>query len=300
VKYLNLLTLLLFSFSCAVDIPDDGKNDPPQFNSGDTLDIISWNVEQCPKNGNTTLGYLEDAILQMSPDIVAFQEMTSEVPIRSLADRLVNYDYAVGINGSSWRLAYLYNNNLITPSRAVYEILSSDSRKFPRPPLVLETSWKGENIIIINNHLKAMGDGILDETDNWDEETRRRDALLAIHDYVETNFSGERIVILGDMNDALDDDDANNVFNVFSTRPESYYLADYAIATGPTSGWSYRSGSWRSHLDHIIITDELFDAFDTTQVIPYESYLDNGWQEYDQNISDHRPISISLIFEGAE
>ncbi|SVD40514.1 uncharacterized protein METZ01_LOCUS393368, partial [marine metagenome] len=56
--------------------------------------------------------------------------------------------------------------------------------------------------------------------------------------------------------------------------------------------------TWPSHLDHILITNELFDELDNSdiQTIKIDEYLDGGWNEYDQNISDHRPVALKLDF----
>ena len=32
------------------------------------------------------------------------------------------------------------------------------------------------------------------------------------------------------------------------------------------------------------------------KTIKIDEYLDGGWNEYDQNISDHRPVAIKLEF----
>ena len=71
---------------------------------------------------------------------------------------------------------------------------------------------------------------------------------------------------------------------------------DIEIANGSSSDWSYPT--WPSHLDHILITNELFDELDNSdiQTINIDEYLDGGWNEYDQNISDNRPVALKLDF----
>jgi hypothetical protein len=65
------------------------------------------------------------------------------------------------------------------------------------------------------------------------------------------------------------------------------------IANGSSAGWSYPS--WPSHLDHILITNDLFDemasANATTRVLKIDEYI-GGWSTYDYNVSDHRPVGI--------
>ena len=63
--------------------------------------------------------------------------------------------------------------------------------------------------------------------------------------------------MLGDLNDDLADDQQDNVFITFIDSPEAYRFTDMEIAEGPEYNWSYPT--WPSHLDHILITNELFD-----------------------------------------
>jgi hypothetical protein len=70
------------------------------------------------------------------------------------------------------------------------------------------------------------------------------------------------------------------------------------ISLGSPENWSYPN--WPSHLDHILITNELFDEFENlgskVQTIHIEDYFDRGWDYYENYISDHRPIGLSLKF----
>jgi hypothetical protein len=77
---------------------------------------------------------------------------------------------------------------------------------------------------------------------------------------------------------------------------ENYKFVDFEIATGNSTGWSFPT--WPSHLDHILITNELFDEYtnsDTVvEVIKLEEYINGGWSAYDSNISDHRPVALKF------
>ena len=63
--------------------------------------------------------------------------------------------------------------------------------------------------------------------------------------------------------------------------------------------WGYWSfPSWPSHLDHIIISDELFDDYNnlnsSCNTLIVDDLFNNGWADYNQFVSDHRPVRISL------
>jgi endonuclease/exonuclease/phosphatase family metal-dependent hydrolase len=69
-----------------------------------------------------------------------------------------------------------------------------------------------------------------------------------------------------------------------------------AIAEGNSLYWSYPS--WPSQIDHILITNELFTEHFETKTVLYDTYLDGRWTEYEEYISDHRPVAVTLIIGG--
>jgi endonuclease/exonuclease/phosphatase family metal-dependent hydrolase len=151
--------------------------------------------------------------------------------------------------------------------------------------------------VVINNHFKCCGNGTIDE-ETWDEETRRRDASLMLDDFIQANYSGRKVLVVGDFNDSLTDIRSKNVFQNFLDAPESYLFVDMNIAKGPGSGWSFPS--YPSHLDHILITAPLFDDYGgketLVQVVPLHTFLRNGLTDYDPLISDHLPVVLKLGF----
>ena len=91
----------------------------------------------------------------------------------------------------------------------------------------------------------------------------------------------------------------NKKFNLlFINDPSNYLFTDMQIAQGSSLDWSFPN--WPSHLDHILITNELFDEFNNNNseilTIKIDNYLDGGFNQYDQNISDHRPVGLKLYF----
>jgi predicted extracellular nuclease len=162
--------------------------------------------------------------------------------------------------------------------------------------MVMDLNYLNNRIIVINNHLKCCGDGNLDITNSNDEETRRYQANLLLKEFIDSNFPNENVIMLGDLNDDITDAPQNNVFQMFLNEFDNYLFTDIDIASGSSSNWSYPS--WPSHLDHIMVTNELFDEFEHIDseiaTIKIDEYLTNGWSEYDENISDHRPVGLKL------
>ncbi len=271
------------------------------FGSEFTLEVMTWNIERFPKNGDTTLNYVVDIIEALDVDIVAIQEVDNLNYFNHLTSSLDSYDgYIESVFFAG--LAYLYKPDIIQINN-IYEIYTTAEywNYFPRSPMVMDFNYKDERYIVINNHFKCCGNGILDLDNTRDEETRRYYANSLLKEYVETNFSNENVIILGDLNDILTDAAQNNVFQMFLDDRDNYLFADFDIATGPNSDWSYPS--WPSHLDHILISNELFDELEDDnsdiQTIKIEDVLPGGWLAYDENISDHRPVALKLQVEGS-
>ena len=261
-----------------------------------TLEIVTWNLEHFAKKGDDTVDAVIQAIEGMDADIIALQEIESFSSFRKVRERLVSWegDRATSA-GYDINLAFLYRVDGDLQVESVYEIMVDYSREFPRRPFVLEGTYRTHPIVVINNHFKCCGDGVISGDYN-DEETRRRDASLLLDDFIRENYTGKKVVVVGDFNDILTDSASNNVFQNFLDAPDQYLFADMDIANGPGSGWSFPG--WPSHLDHILITASLFPDFQgpetLVKVVPLHTFLYNGLNSYDPLISDHLPVVLKL------
>ena len=189
----------------------------------------------------------------------------------------------------------MYNTNTVQVN-AKYEIYTSQPywNAFPRSPQVLELTFNNEEYVIIDNHLKCCGDGVLDLNDTSDEENRRLRAVNLLKTYIDSIFSNDKVIVVGDWNDILTDPAPNNVFNSF-LNDSDYLFVDFPIALGSSANFSFPT--WPSHLDHILISDELFADFSKPNselsCIRIDDYM-SSWSAYDYNISDHRPVGLKL------
>ncbi len=265
------------------------------FGTDSTLDIVTWNIEWFPKEGETTIEYVKEIIQAMEADVIAIQEIDQYEEFVNMIDELEDWE-GFAISSDYLELAYIYNPEFVQMN-SIYQILPNSNRELPRKPLIMEIKFNNEDYVLINNHLKCCGDGIMDPDDPWDEETRRYDACVLLDEYIRENFDSQNVILLGDLNDLLTDDEPNNVFQVFLNDPFSYQFTDMVIAEGPSADWSYPS--WPSHLDHIMITNELFDDFEDPEsevmTIRIDDYLENGFWEYESYVSDHRPVGLKLM-----
>jgi endonuclease/exonuclease/phosphatase family metal-dependent hydrolase len=266
------------------------------FGTDSTLEVITWNIEHFPKNGDITIDYVAQIVEAMNVDVVAIQEVTGSGYLDQLIAKLDGWDGFYAYNQYA-SLCFIYNAEVISDVN-IFEIYTSQTREFPRSPLVMEMNFRGGGFVIINNHFKCCGNGELDFNDDWDEEKRRFDASVLLDGYIEEHYPNEKVIVVGDLNDELVDPVEDNVFSIFKEQPANYLITDMDIALGSSNHWSYPS--WPSHLDHIFITNELVEEYlkygsDIRTIRVDDSF--GSWYDYDQNVSDHRPVGLKVKTE---
>lgn len=296
-----ILRFFLASLSVfALTGKSSGQNlDQLSFGSDDTFEVATWNLEAFPKDGTTTLDSVQKVITALDIDVIGLQEINDTLALRHMVEELPGYGFFVA-DGFYAGLAYIYKTDAVS-IQSIYKIYDS----FPfwdiflRAPVLMELSFQDESLVVINNHLKCCGDGILNVNNEMDEENRRYQAALLLKQYIDSNLPNAKVIVIGDLNDMLTDLPANNVFQEILDDENNYLFADYAIADGPSSNWSYPL--WPSHLDHILITNELFGDFanpnSDIQAIKVDNYMSGGLWEYDEIISDHRPVALKIDFD---
>ena len=291
-KKLFLFILSFFFIKCA-------QNESEAFFS-----IVTWNIEIFPKNENT-INLLAELMIEIDADVYSLQEITNTNYFNQLINKINDLDalnswsgFRSGDENSPYQeLAYIIKTSLIKINQNPYTILNDDYYYFAyREPFLINLSYMNNSFFIINNHFKCCGDGYLDNENSSDEEYRRKKASELLKNYVEENLPEEKVIIVGDLNDELTDIVSNNVFNSFLNDPLNFLFVDMEIAIGTETNWSFPS--WPSHLDHILITNELYNIFNDSRsivkTIHAANYISGGINEYDENISDHLPIMLKL------
>jgi endonuclease/exonuclease/phosphatase family metal-dependent hydrolase len=262
----------------------------PNLGSSTSLDIMTWNIENFPKQNNATVDYVTNFLLASNIDIVALQEISSRSYFELLIDNLNLEDdtsswmgYRAGGNSSWMENAYIVRSDEFSNISEPFEIFHDEGYAFPREPYVLSVEYNEENFILINNHLKCCdGEGFY----------RRQLASILLQEYIEEVYPNDKVIVLGDLNDEIQEPQQYNAFWNFIDSPD-FLFTDMGIAEGSLLYWSYPM--FPSHLDHILVSNELFSAVGNVETILYDDYMDGGWEEYDINISDHRPVYISIL-----
>lgn len=278
--------------SCIVSLAQDFEN--LSIANDESLEIVTWNIEWFPKN-NSTPDYVRDIIQGIGADVYAIQEIDDTTVFKNTINEIENYEYIL-LNGWFGGLVYVYNTEHIEVLES-YRIYSTSEfwNPLPRSPLVLRFLFQGQEVYAINNHFKCCGDNYINLNNENDEEMRRLIASTLIEEYMSEELENKRVILLGDLNDMIDELPSTNVFTPFLNSPNQYWFADTEIALGPSSGWSYPT--WPSHLDHILVTDEMFSDLEASStevsVIDIATEM-GGWYNYENNVSDHRPVAMTI------
>lgn len=250
-----------------------------------SFEIATMNLQGFPKAGYPSVLAVRDLINRINPDVIALQEMSSETDFNNLLKELKGWGGRFyPVYNDVWNLAYIFKTSEVTIDDSKTRlILTGDASAFPRAPFEIFVRHKILNIsaYLINLHLKCCG--------GTDNEDRRRDASEKLDNYIKTTRAADPVIVLGDYNDDIDGDTyGTNVFYNLVSSPSEYRFTDMSIAKGSLLWWSYPS--WPSHIDHILVTNELFSRIDTAKVLK----PDPCYSAYFDNISDHRPVELIL------
>lgn len=246
-----------------------------------TFEIMTWNVREFPIEKEKTIQLIADIIKREDPDLIAFQEITSEPDFRILIKSLPGWE-GISLTNSELNPAFIFKLSEINWIGKAISLFPDEKYAFPRTPLMISVEHhSGLQLFLINVHLKCCS--------GTENETRRKVASTMLKTYIDDKLSNEKVMVLGDFNDELISSRENaNVFSNFMMDSLNYVFTDMKIALGNPQYWSYPG--WPSHIDHILITNELFESQVFTKTLTYDlcdtSYL--------MKISDHRPLMIQL------
>ena len=284
------ITCIFSFFSCAsvVEKEDLDSNSSTSLLSDLNLDngieVVTWNIEFFPKQGQRTIDSVYNIITSLNADIYCLQEIHNINSFKNLAEDLIEYDYVISEDTDYLNLVVLYKkNNFVVRSQAslfidsMYEFAS-------RPPLRLEMTYTGENPIdftLINMHLKCCNDGF----------TRRVQSSEILYEYLKNSVQLGYVnhIIVGDWNDDISDSYSQNSFNIFLEDQDTFKFVTYENAHSSSNTYDSFPGFGNgSFIDHIMISSDLFEEFENgdVQTLRLGDYISG----YDEIISDHRPV----------
>jgi endonuclease/exonuclease/phosphatase family metal-dependent hydrolase len=259
----------------------------PTLGTDTTLEIATWNLQEFPLRGESTLVRVRDLMLGLGLDVYALQEVQDTHAFRSLLGRLPGYTglYSADDYGGWYqKTAVVYRTDVVEVSQVGQVLWGNDS--VPRPPLLMTMRAHGQGGEFVFRlgvlHWKAgMGES---------DRRKRAAACRLLKEYLDAEVGGgmeDDFIVVGDWNDELDDPPAENVFQQFLDDS-----TDYAFLTRPLAGNSYHGSYVASGalIDHLLVTAGAMAEYagGWTQTLRLDDYL----SEYVEVVSDHRPVAV--------
>jgi endonuclease/exonuclease/phosphatase family metal-dependent hydrolase len=269
----------------AIDQPADHPSQMhiTRYGSEDRFDLVTWNIKDFPIHEEKTVSTLARIIKEIDVDLIGLQEINDPLAFHELLDSLPGYTGLLSaLPADDLKLGILCKSSMIALSTPL-QIFTDDNFAFPRPPLVTFAEVRIQDstvfdFFLIVLHLKAQSDGTSIQ--------RRRLACQKLKSYIDDNLlTGVEndVIVLGDLNDQLDDPDSLNVFTVFQSDSAHYFFLTGALLDQA----SYIEG-YQSLIDHILVSTDTRKKFDGGKIQILK--LDLEVPGYLNLISDHRPV----------
>lgn len=290
-----------------------------------TLEVVNWNMEwfgsplQNPANDDLQQQNAATVLKNANADIYALVEVVDTARLGNIVRQMPGYSYVVCNYGShtnpyesgagsindAQKEAFVYKTDLfknvqtrpmLTNGVNTAEDLSNpnynywSSGRYPflfTADLTLNCVTQKINFIAI--HAKA------NTSPTTTSYNRRLAGAQSLHDTLQAQFSNEKVILLGDFNDDLD----NSITAGFTTTSWSPFTTDpenFTAVTLPLSLEGKKSTvSYNDMIDQVVISNELVDNYlpgSATVLTDIAAQITN----YGSTTTDHYPIFSRYIF----
>ena len=327
-EFFQLLPRQFSDLSCAVPYENPANTSPVP--KEDSFDVVTWNIEwfgdenNSPAAGNPLSDPIQrdsvlTVLLELDADVYTVQEIADDALFIELVNALPGYDYVLSDAFSNpqgtppfQKLGFIYKTSTVTPkeSRALLTSIhplynggddsalvnypSTTTRFFAsgRLPFLMTADVTINNVTqeisLIGLHARANSGN-----DSQNRYDMRKYDVEVLKDSLDVQFADKKFILFGDYNDDVDETVADITSTISSFEEYVNDTTRYQIVTDTLSEQGFRSFVFRENMiDHIAISNELFDAYlDGSATVHYEFY-DN---DYTTTSSDHFPVSARLV-----
>ena len=294
-----------------------------------TIDATTWNIEWFGDESNSPAAYSEnpdqvqkeavkEILLGLDSDIIAVQEISDEVLFAEMISEMEGYDYVLSQATSypdspgGQKLGFIYKTETVTvnSSRAMFTSLHpfyegtqsalltdypDDIERFfasGRLPFMMNATvnvnGSSQNINFVALHARANTG-----SDQPQDYAKRKYDVEVLKDSLDANYAMEKIIVLGDYNDDVDETVANGVLPAISSYISFTNDAEnYTILSEELSAQGFRSTvSYPNMIDHIAASNEIASTFIMGSARVHYEFYD---ADYSFTASDHFPVSVRL------
>ncbi|MCF2706114.1 ExeM/NucH family extracellular endonuclease [Arcanobacterium haemolyticum] len=212
------------------------------------------------------------------------------------------------------RLAFIYQVDEVKPVGE--SLILDDQVAFSNAREPLAQKWQaidengadlGDDFVVVVNHFKSKGSGT-EAPDKWQGKSNsdRVKQAKALADWTNTQFAGEPVFIVGDLNSYSAEDPIMTLNDKGYTRIEQY-LSDKTGNAKYASEYTYQYSGLVGSLDQALgneaalkmVTDAGVYAINSTEALAreYSRYNYNATNLYDESefrSSDHDPVKIGV------
>ena len=266
----------------------------PSLNDPGKLDVVTWNCEMFPANGDTTIHMLSEIVHDLNADLISFQEIKYPGWFSQLMAYLPEYDYIISKASSYMNQAIVFRRDQFRLVRQIEPFAENDYNFAGRPPLrgdfMYFTNESEVPLSVINLHMKCCDSGLI----------RRQNAAKMLWAYLndEMNSGYANFIVMGDWNDDLKDAENAHCFTPF-LNDDRFYFPTWEITYDKAQA-SYPKKPYVSFLDHILVSRSLLPEQKpfTVRTLMVEDYV-GGYDVFDDNLSDHRPVYLQFSVPAA-
>ena len=294
---------LLLLYFLLTALPLHAQTIPP-VGADDTFDVGTWNIEWLghssngPSNDALQIDQVRKVIAETGIDLWGVQEIADTDDFDALLVALgPDYDGRLATNSVEQRIGFIFDTRVVRV-RQVRHVLESFLFEFAgRPPLQLEADIvlpdTTATVTFIVVHMKAFSDQSSYE--------RRVEASKRLKNHIEfTTLDSKPVIVLGDFNDELLESthsSQTSPYQNFIDDPEDYFFASLTLEQSGGGSFCNNSSctSTGSMLDHILLSNELFEAY-IPQSAGFIPDLTSAITAFGSTTSDHLPVIAHFDF----
>ncbi|GHG78334.1 putative Ig domain-containing protein [Comamonas sp. JC664] len=293
--------------------------------TGSTFTVGHWNLEWfgAPNQGppdstspggptdDLQIAYARDIIRESGANVWGLVEMVDAADFATLKSQLPGYegflanDTSHVPNGPAYystgeqKPGILYDSSTLTLQNAQLILTAYDADFGGRPPLRVDFTARTRDmdtqLVVIVLHLKAFAD----ETSYG----QRQRSSAALKDYLDQHLPTERVLVIGDWNDDVDQSITRGGNGVYLPTPFAPFVEDtqrYTFITAPLSWAGERTTvGHRDAVDHTLASNEMAEEYLSGSVQILRPDLTIPLPNYGNIVSDHYPV-ISRYALGGE
>jgi hypothetical protein len=294
-----------------------------------TLEVVNWNMEWFgsdpasdlgPKDKNLQNANATKIINALKADVYALVEVVDTMRLRNIVAGMPGYAYRVGDFGSyadnrqdpdyagAQKLAFVYRTSVVSNPKFTVPFRSAQADgkvdynywsggRFPFQ-MTADVTLNGviKPVTFIAIHAKA------NTSPTATAYERRKNSADELKAYLDTNYAGANVVVLGDFNDDLDQTITTGLASTVTSY--SAFTNDAANYPSPTLQELSLTGkkstvSYSDVIDHVVTTKPLYSYYikGTTEV---QTSIAATIPSYGSTTSDHYPVLTRYSFDAPD